>query len=155
MTCPALRITAIVALASFPWTAVARADESAPQPAPMVESYPIALGGYCPVTIQDLRKWSKGDPRFGAIHRRRTFLFATADEQATFLRDPDRYTPVLTGYDPVRYLKTGEQVDGSPQFSLTYRRQVYLFTDEDSLKTFFDNPAKYAADIEEAARRER
>ena len=101
-----------------------------------VEAYPLALDGYCAVTLAAERTWKQGDARYGAIHRRRTFLFATQAEQEKFLADPDRYCPVLTGCDPVIYLRTGKLVDGSPKFSLTFRKQVYLFADEASLQAF-------------------
>ena len=149
MTCHRLGIIALVIILAVSCSPAAQSDEARPDTAPLPE-YTVAMDGYCPVTIHESRKWAKGDPRFGAIHRRRTFLFATAAEQETFLRDPDRYTPILTGYDPLRFLKTGELVDGSPKFGLTYRREVYLFTDEDSLKSFFDKPAQYAEEIREA-----
>jgi len=151
-----MKTATIVIILALACSRGALAEDEAAQLERLGNPYPVAMDGYCPVTIQVSRKWVKGDPKFGAIHRRRTFLFATADEQETFLSDPDRYTPVLTGYDPIRFLKTGELVDGSPQFALTYRREVYLFVDEDSLKTFFEKPAEYSAEIREAIlRRER
>jgi protein disulfide-isomerase len=113
MTCHPLKTAALVIILALAWSSAATAEEVKTDAPPMPESYPVAMDGYCPVTIQVARKWVKGDPRFGAIHRRRTFLFASAEEQETFLREPDRYTPVLTGYDPLRFLKTGQLVDGS------------------------------------------
>lgn len=150
MTRHSLGTTVLAILLALACSPAAKSDEAQADTAPRVEDYSLALDGYCPVTICEARKWTKGDPRFGAVHRRRTFLFATAAEQEAFLRDPDRYTPILTGCDPIRFLKTGELVDGSPKFGLTYRRQVYLFTDEGSLQAFFDKPDQYAAELRAA-----
>jgi thioredoxin-related protein/YHS domain-containing protein len=105
---------------------------------------PIAMEGYCPVTLLEDRKWHKSDPKFGAIHRGRTYLFRTAAEQTKFLTDPDRYSPVLSGLDPVVFAQRGEQVEGKRSYGLTYNRQIYLFADEASLKAFEQSPQAYA-----------
>jgi YHS domain-containing protein len=117
------------------------------------DEYPLAMKGYCPVTLAAERKWKRGDARFGALHRRRTFLFGSEAEQQKFLLDPDRYTPVLTGYDIVKFVKSGKFVDGSPAHSLTFRKQVYLFLDEGSLEAFMQNPGKFADDAHQAIER--
>jgi YHS domain-containing protein len=113
-------------------------------------TYSIAMGGYCPVTLASEKKWKKGQPQFAVIHRRRTFLFASEIEQKKFLLEPDRYSPVMSGYDPVRFMQTGELVDGSPAYSLTYRKQVYLFTSDAALKTFWQNPIQFNEGLRQA-----
>lgn len=122
----------------------------APPAAAPVGAYPVAMEGYCPVTLAVERKWKKGQPQFGAVHRRRTFLFTSATEQQKFLADPDRYSPVMVGYDPVKFMQTGELVDGRATFSLTYRKQVYLFTDDNSLKSFWQNPSQFTEGLRQA-----
>ncbi len=126
----------------------------APPPAAIASgSYPIAMDGFCPVTLANERKWKKGQLQFGAIHRRRTFLFASEAEQQKFLLAPDRYSPVLVGYDPVRFMQTGELVDGTATYSLTYRKQVYLFSDDASLKAFWQNPSQFTDGLRQAMTR--
>lgn len=112
------------------------AEPTLTPPTEVAEEYPRALGGYCAVTLVAAGIWKEGDVRFGVIHRRRTFLFASAEEQQKFLADADRYCPVLTGYDPVIYVRTGKLVEGSSKHSLAYRKQIYLFVDDASLQTF-------------------
>lgn len=129
---------------------------AAPAAAPPVPAnvataaYPVAMEGYCPVTLATERKWKKGQAQFGAVHRRRTFLFVSQAEQQKFLADPDRYSPVMVGYDPVKFMQTGELVDGKATFSLTYRKQVYLFTDDASLKSFWTSPAQFTEGLRQA-----
>lgn len=113
-------------------------------------AYPVAMEGYCPVTLATERKWKKGQAQFGAVHRRRTFLFVSQAEQQKFLADPDRYSPVMVGYDPVKFLQTGELVDGRVANALTYRKQVYLFTDDAALKSFWMNPAQFTEGLRQA-----
>lgn len=137
--------------ANPPQVAPAEANPAlAPSPAASATTYPIAMGGYCPVTLATEKKWKKGQPQFGVMHRRRTFLFTSEIEQKKFLLDPDRYTPVMTGYDPVKFMQTGELVDGSPAYSLTYRKEVYLFTSDAALKSFWQNPAQFTEGLRQA-----
>jgi YHS domain-containing protein len=117
-------------------------------------AYPVAMEGYCPVTLAAERKWKKGQAQFGAVHRRRTFLFTSEAAQQKFLADPDRFSPVMVGYDPVKFMQTGELVDGRATYSLTYRKQVYLFTDDASLKTFWTNPSQFTEGLRQAMSRQ-
>ena len=54
---------------------------------------PFGLEGYCPVALVEQSKWVKGDPRWGVIHRGRTYLFSSVDAKQRFWSSPDRYTP--------------------------------------------------------------
>ena len=105
---------------------------------------PVALGGHCAVTLAESRRWQKANPQFGAIHRGCTYLFATAGEQRKFLADPDAYAPVLSGYDPVRFAKTGELVQGSPAFANTFKNRLFLFADNAARAEFERSPAQFA-----------
>lgn len=122
-------------------------------PPAIAANYPVALDGYCPVSLLSERKWKKGQQQFGARHRWRTYLFASEVEQQKFLADPDRYCPVIAGYDPVKFMQTGQLVDGRPTFSLTYKKQIYLFTDDTSLKTFWQNPSQFTEGLRQAMTR--
>jgi len=133
--------------------AAAASPAASPPAAAVPGTYPVAMEGYCPVTLAVERKWKKGQPQFGAVHRRRTFLFTSAAEQQKFLAEPDRYSPVMVGYDPVKFMQTGELVDGRATFSLTYRKQVYLFTDDASLKSFWQNPSQFTEGLRQAMSR--
>lgn len=104
---------------------------------------PLGLDGCCPVTLVEQQKWVAGDRRWGAIHRGRTYLFAGADEQRRFLADPDRYAPVLSGYDVVA-ARAGRLVAGLREHGVFFDGHVYLFADEASLEEFGARPEHYA-----------
>lgn len=110
----------------------------------------VALDGYCPVTLSEEERWQKGDPQWGAIHRGQTFLFATHQHQQKFLADPDRYSPVLSGYDPVRYLERGEVLAGKRRHGMWFRGKIYLFADEAGLDRFSQSAEYYAQKAHEA-----
>lgn len=112
---------------------------------------PLALDGYCPVTLVLGSKWVKGDPRFGAIHRGRTYLLGSQADQQRFLAEPDRFSPALMGYDPVRFAETGQLVDGKREHGLFLPNiGYYLFADEASLTRFHSQPQGYVNVVKQA-----
>jgi protein disulfide-isomerase len=121
------------------------AQEAAPAALP-----PLGMEGYCVVTLTEQVKWSKGDRRFGAIHRGKLYLFAGADEQKKFLADPDHFSPALSGFDPVTFTEAGKLVDGKRAFGLTFNNQMFLFTDEASRNKFEADPRRYAETVFQA-----
>ena len=108
------------------------------------------LDGYCPFTLLSQKKWAKGDARYGAIHRSRTYLFVDEAAQQAFLAAPDRYAPMLSGYDPVAFRTSGQLVEGSRKYGLTFMNQVFLFESEDSLRTFEKSPELYLNTVHQA-----
>ena len=116
------------------------------------------LDGYCPVTLSGFvgkfPQWQKGNPRWGAFHRGQLYLFAGLNEQQEFLRNPDRYSPVIAGSDIVRLTKHREWTPGDRRHGVTYRSRVYLFTNEYSLQEFRKSPNFYAREaVKRAAMR--
>jgi protein disulfide-isomerase len=106
--------------------------------------FPLALDGFCAVLLAEQEQWQRGDAAWGAIHRGRTYLFSSQEFQQRFLADPDRYSPVLSGLDPTRYVDTGEPVPGLRQHGMWFRGKIYLFADEASLLRFSQKPEYYA-----------
>jgi YHS domain-containing protein len=111
---------------------------------------PVVLEGYCVVSMAETRKLKKADARFGAVHRGRTYLFISEAEQAKFLADPDRYAVILSGYDPVKFAKTGQLVEGKRQFGMIYQQKIYLMSDEESLNQFAASPQFFSTTAHQA-----
>lgn len=138
----------------------ASADARSParRPAPVTVKLPpgcppLGLEGYCPVELVQAQTWSRGDVRHGAIHRGRTYLFASQEHQQAFLADPDRYAPALSGDDPVQVVDAGRAVTGSREYGGFYEGRLYLFSSEDTLARFDAAPERYAAAVVELERR--
>jgi YHS domain-containing protein len=117
---------------------------------PASQAPPIALEGYCPVTLVEAEKWKKADARYGAIHRGRTYLFSSEIEQKKFLANPDRYSPALSGLDPVAFAQRNQQVEGKRGYGVKYNNQVYLFENEGSLQVFSKSPHTFANTAQQA-----
>ena len=115
---------------------------------------PIALDGYCPVTLFQENRWAKGNPEFGARHRGRSYLFAGQEECDKFFANPDKYSPMLGGYDPVLLLETKKWVAGLRQHGIREGEKMYLFSSEQTLQKFFQERTKLVPIAEQAMRQQ-
>jgi protein disulfide-isomerase len=111
----------------------------------------LGLDGYCPVVLSEKEQWVKGDPRYGVIHRGRTYLFAGPDEAKRFFVNPDRYAPVLAGIDVVVAVEENRQVPGKRDYGAWYEGRIYLFAGEVTYRKFDLEPGRYAAAAMQAA----
>ena len=109
-----------------------------------------SMDGYCPVTLLKQESWKKGNPSLGVIHRGRLFLFTGEKEKRAFLADPDKYSPVLAGVDPVELTDHGRVAEGHRAHGVVYRDQVYLFVSENNLEQFWNAPDRYTTKILQA-----
>jgi YHS domain-containing protein/thiol-disulfide isomerase/thioredoxin len=126
---------------------------------PASQAPPVALDGFCPVTLletvardpNDRSAWRKGDRNFGAIHRGRTYLFTSAEQQRKFLSNPDAYAPLLAGNDPVVFAERGQFVEGKRAYGIvTPDKRIVLFADETSRNRFEQSPAAYSNAVQQA-----
>jgi protein disulfide-isomerase len=111
---------------------------------------PLGFDGYCPVSMRNQWKWVAGDPRWGVVHRGRTYWFASQAEQQMFWTDPDRYAPALSGMDPVMAIDHKQQVPGKREHSIDYDNLFYMFSNEATLQQFTANPERYAVGVRQA-----
>jgi YHS domain-containing protein len=113
---------------------------------------PLGLDGFCPVRLSEAQRWVRGDPRWGAIHRGRTYLFTGPEEQRKFLADPDTYAPVMSGNDIVIRVERNEQITGHREHGVFCDGKIYLFASEESLQKFDRAPARYIAEVQQVLR---
>ena len=113
-------------------------------------SPPLGFEGYCPVTLKFDKKWVRGNVQFGAIHRGRTYLFVGDQQRQQFLANPDAYSPVFSGMDPVALLDNGQTVAGNRKYGFEYRGAFYLFSSQETMKKFSSQPDHYAAEVRQA-----
>jgi protein disulfide-isomerase len=130
--------------------AMAAAQVAAIQPPLPPNCPPVAFDGCCPVTLKALNKWAQGSTTFGAIHRGRTYLFVGETERQQFLADPDSYSPVFAGLDPVLLLDRQQTVAGSRKYGFKYGNAFYLFSCAETRDQFRASPQTYAAGVRQA-----
>jgi len=110
----------------------------------LVRNAPLALDGFCPVTLVHAQQWQSGDPKCQTIHEGQRYLFASTDEKELFLSDPRRYVPVCAGNDAVRLADDNRSSLGERRYGLLYKERIYLFDSEVTIRKFEANPTKYA-----------
>jgi protein disulfide-isomerase len=113
-------------------------------------SPPLGFEGYCPVTLKFDKKWVRGNVQYGAIHRGRTYLFVGDGQRQQFLANPDAYSPVFSGMDPVALLDNKQTVEGSRKYGFEYRGAFYLFSNSETMQKFASQPDRYAAGVRQA-----
>jgi YHS domain-containing protein/thiol-disulfide isomerase/thioredoxin len=112
---------------------------------------PVGLDGHCPVTLVEQKRWTTGSTAYGVVHRGRTYLFLGPQEKTKFLADPDHFSPVLSGVDPVLAVENQVAVPGKREFGVFGADgRVYLFADEASRARFEQNEQHYAAQARQA-----
>jgi YHS domain-containing protein len=114
---------------------------------------PLAFDGYCPVTLKTVNRWSPGDMQFGAVHRGRTYLFTGAEQRDQFMANPDAFSPVFAGLDPVMLIDQQQSVEGSRALGFRYGESFYLFSSEETKQKFAASPHTYAAGVRQAMNR--
>ena len=115
----------------------------------------VCLDGLCPVTILEEGSWTAGNPAVGCVHRGRTYLFQTTEKRDRFLANPDRWSPLFAGYDPVDFAKTGRLVDGQRTFGIFMTtaegQQVVLFSSAINQAEFKTSAGKFMEAIQQAS----
>lgn len=114
----------------------------------------FALQGKCPVTLLTQSKWVDGDKQWGCIHRQRIYLFASEANLKRFQEDPDSFSPILAGYDPVVFHESGKLVDGLEEHGVfmgkSSHQRVVLFATAADREKFQKEPRKYLDTVRQA-----
>ena len=119
-----------------------------PQPAPKTPRF--GLAGMCPVTLATREQWVRGDRRWGAVHQGVTYLFAGQAEQQQFLANPNKFSPVFGGVDPVIALDQHQKTSGQVHHGLFFEGRVFLFSSEVTLAQFSRSPYRYLQGVRQA-----
>lgn len=114
------------------------------QPGGAAAVTPVALGGYCPVCLLNMKKWVAGKPEFSVTYDGHVYRFPGREQMEMFQADPAKYTPVLHGDCVVCLANMGKRVPGSLNFAQIHGGRVYLFPAEEQRAVFRADPAKYA-----------
>ncbi len=105
---------------------------------------PLALRGYCPVCLVNMKKWVPGKPEYAATYDGHVYQFPGAEQLEMFNADPAKYTPALHGDCVVCLVNMGQRVPGKLEFTQIYKGRVFLFPSEEQRQMFKADPAKYA-----------
>jgi|GEM_PF-1231519 len=114
----------------------------------------ICLDGLCPVTVLAEGSWVAGNPAIGCVHRGRTYLFQSLEKRERFLSEPDRWSPLFAGFDPVSFSNEGRLVEGQRRFGIFMKadgvQQVVLFSSQENQTEFKASSKIYLDAIQRA-----
>ena len=113
------------------------------------DDLPLALEGFCPVTLGSREEWRQGGREYMVAYRNQVFYMAGPEERRQFLANPHRFAPMFGGVDPVLVVDEQRWTPGTIQFSATYKGRIYMLSSETNLKRFHENPRRYAFELEE------
>jgi YHS domain-containing protein/thioredoxin-related protein len=121
---------------------LARTDPT--QAKPPGSSTPLALAGYCPVSLVRDHRLVPGKESLIANHEGRVYCFASAEGRETFQRKPEQFIPVNGGRCPIAQVDGGEGRAGEVRWSVLYLGHLYLCASEESRQRFMKQPERYA-----------
>jgi hypothetical protein len=107
------------------------------------EQLPLALGGYCVVTLRDRQQWQPGDSRIAAAFDGQCYRFAGIRERDIFTASPEFYAPMLSGDCPVTLAETGDRVPGRLECGVLHEGRLSFFADDSRRQKFFEQPQQY------------
>ena len=114
----------------------------------------FALHGKCPVALIQQGQWIEGDARWGIVHRDRTYLFSSQANYDLFQSNPDRFSPVLSGFDPVVFHEQGKLIDGMEENGVFMgkndKQHIVLFQSPETRAKFQANPKLYMDTVRQA-----
>lgn len=117
------------------------------QRAPAVQG-PVAMSGFCPVCVIDMKQWIRGKPEFQAAYDGKTYLFPGAEQRDMFLANPEKYVPALGGDCTVCYLNMGQRSPGTVEHTALLNQRLYMFPNNELKQEFMTNWKKYTgADV--------
>lgn len=114
----------------------------------------FALHGKCPVALITDGQWVEGDTQLGIVHRDRTYLFSSKENYELFKSNPDRFSPLLSGYDPVIFHENGKLQDGREENGVFMgkndEQHIVLFENAQTRAKFQANPKLYLDTVRQA-----
>ncbi|MEM7476832.1 MAG: hypothetical protein AAF483_17755 [Planctomycetota bacterium] len=107
------------------------------------KSVAIAMDGYCPVCILEMKKWVKGNARFFVDVDNKRYLFPEEKQRQMFLSNVAKYVPALNGDCTVCLVDGKVRATGSVHHAAFRNGRLYLFPAADQKAKFMANPKKY------------
>lgn len=138
---PACFAVLIGVTAAIADTGIARAQSGSRLPTTRAN---VALEGYCPVCVIEMKKWVRGNPQHKAAYDGKTYYFPSDKQRQMFVADPAKFVPALGGDCVVCYANLGKRVPGNIRHAALHDNRLFLFPSDEQQKEFVAHAAKYA-----------
>jgi YHS domain-containing protein len=113
------------------------------EPTAKHKALPLAIGGYCVVSLRDRQQWQPGDPQIAAEFDGHEYRFASPRDRDIFSAAPVSYAPVLGGDCPVTFAESGKRTPGLLERGVLHRERLSFFASEEIERKFLDDPRQY------------
>ncbi len=133
-------------------------EKTSPKPTPFTgltlnekpsEEIISGLKGFCILTLRDKRQLLDAKEEFRSTYQGKAYIFSSKAAQDRFEKNPVLYAPVKGGQDTISLASAEEAESGSLDFAVWYKSRLYLFSNQNNLQIFVQNPSKYRqADVE-------
>jgi thioredoxin-related protein/YHS domain-containing protein len=107
--------------------------------------------GHCLVTAVESREIIDGSPRHQTKYRGHVLNFSSEEAKQTFLANPNDFWPLFDGICSVAMVNDDERVMGKLEYAAFFRKRLWLFSTEENLKQFLEDPADVAEEMQELA----
>lgn len=129
-----------------------------PEPAkPAAKSTPAnaidapEFDGHCLVAAVESREIIDGSERHQTKYRGHVLHFSSEEAKQAFLAKPNDYWPLFDGICSVAMVNDEERVMGKLEYAAFFRKRLWLFSSEENLKQFLEDPADVAEEMQELA----
>lgn len=108
-----------------------------------------AFEGACIVSAIEEREISIGSPSYQINYRGQLLFFSSEENKEKFLAQPGNYWPMLDGACAMTLLNEEKKVQGQLEYAAFFRKRLWVFTSEENMKEFLEDPAEVAEEVEE------
>lgn len=113
-----------------------------------------ALRGKCPVSLLLQGKWVNGNPQWGCVHRNQVYIFSSELNLKRFKENPEAFSPILAGFDPVVFHETGKLTTGLLNHGVFMgeapNQRIILFSGAKTRNQFEASPKQYLETVRQA-----
>ena len=106
-------------------------------------SAPVALNGFCPVSMIERAVLLRGSQENCLTYQGHRYLLHGQQERALFERDPERYLPGENGICVVSWVDDRVRRQGQIQYPALFGDHVYFFASEANRQQFLHDPERY------------
>lgn len=110
---------------------------------PCSADVPLALEGYCPVSMITKAELIEGDSSICVAFEGKRYVFHSERERELFAKNPRQYLPAADGVCLVTLMETGRTKLGAIDYPAIFEDQVYFFADASQRRKFLGDPEKY------------
>ncbi len=104
---------------------------------------PVALAGFCVVSLVCDRKLVAGRAEHSVTHEGRIYRFSNPLMSERFRKEPQRFIPANDGHCPVTQVEHGLKKPGDPRFGVLLRGRLFLCASTEHRQRFLDDPASF------------